>query len=470
VQSGNSQEAAESLGELAQLYHTYGFVDAAAAGYSGASRLLPADPRWPHLLGVLHRAEGRLAEAEDAFRSALELHGAAPALRVHLGRLLLEQGRLDEAEGVLQPILVAGAVDPAAIACQGEIELARGRFTEAVRLLDLALGLVPDANRLHYPLASALRGLGDLEAARRHLGLAGEVGLRPADALLDRLDQLQTGHTAHMRRGEQAYAKGRAREAVEEFTRALAFEPRSVSARIGLAATLAAAGRGEDAIAPLREALAIEPDNAVVHYDLGALLLARGEAEAAVRHLRTAIALRPDDGPARMALARALRAHGDRSAATIELRELLSREPAHAEPWLTLAQWLVDDRDWPAVLPTLERAHELLPGHPAVTATLARWLAAAPAEALRDGERAHSLALEGFAADERPQHAETVALALAELGRCAEAAVWQREALSRLDGAESEPFRRRLEEGLARYRDAQGTHCRPPFGAADERP
>jgi hypothetical protein len=116
----------------------------------------------------------------------------------------------------------------------------------------------------------------------------------------------------------------------------------------------------------------------------------------------------------------------------------------------------------------LERAREASPGDPRIASTLGRALATAPDPALRDGARAHSLALEGFDGDERPTHVEVVALALAELGRCAEAAVWQREALSRLDG-EASPTRQRFEESLARYQ-ASGSSCRPPIAANSTRP
>jgi tetratricopeptide (TPR) repeat protein len=420
--------------------------------------LEPDDPRWPHLLGVLRRDEGRHEEAEAELRAALSMRGAAPAVRLHLARLLFDQNRLDEAVETLQPALAAAAVDPAAIATQGEIELARGNAGEAARLLDLALGLVPAANRLHYPLANAKRALGDDEGFQRHLAAAGEVGLRPADPLLDRLESLQVGHTAHMHRAERAYARGRFEDAAAEYQKALAASPEDVASRIGLAAALASAGREAEAVTPLRDALRLEPGNANAHFGLGSLLLARGEAEQAAAHFRSVLALRPADGAAQLGLARALASQGLHDEAISELRGLLARDPSDDEAWLVLAQWLANRSDWQGMVQTLEDARKALPGHPRVASTLARALAAVPDPGLRDGRRAHQLALEGFAADERWSHAETVALALAELDRCAEATVWLREALSRLDGSEPPGARKRLEEAIARYR--AGPPCR----------
>ena len=128
------------LGELGQLYHAYGFAAAAESAYLEAASGAPTDPRWPHLLGVLFQAEGRLDEAERAYRNELALPGASAAARVQLARVLLEQNRPGEGESTLGPLLDAATVDPAAIACQGEIALALGQHAEAARLLDLALG------------------------------------------------------------------------------------------------------------------------------------------------------------------------------------------------------------------------------------------------------------------------------------------------------------------------------------------
>ena len=461
-------ERAAAAGELGQLYQAYGFAAAAESAYLEAAGGAPTDPRWPHLLGILLQAEGRLDEAERAYRTELALPGASAAGRVQLARVLLEQNRPGEAESTLGPLLEAATVDPAAIACQGEIALALGQHAEAARLLDLALGLVPEATRLHHPLASALRAIGDLEEARRHLALAGEVGLRPVDPWIDRVESLPTGERAHTLRGQRAYERGRYQEALTEFEQAVAAAPTSAPARVSLAAALAATGRTPEAVAQLREALRLEPDDSTAHLDLGSLLLATGEPREAVVHLRRASELSPADGEAKLELALALAAAGNREDAMAELRALVGSEPRSIDASLTLAQWLVEGGDWPTAIRVLEQARAASPASPRIASTLGRALATAPDPALRDGARAHALALEGFAGDERATHAEVVALALAELGRCAEAAVWQREALSRLDGGAS-TTRRRLEENLARYQ-AGGASCRSPLGSAAARP
>jgi tetratricopeptide (TPR) repeat protein len=110
-------------------------------------------------------------------------------------------------------------------------------------------------------------------------------------------------------------------------------------------------------------------------------------------------------------------------------------------------------------LEVLEAAQGNLPGSGRVLHGLARLLAACPDPALRNGARALELALRVHTARSTAAHAETVALALAESGRCEEAARWQRTAI---EAARREGPAERvapLESSLARYE--QGKPCRP---------
>jgi hypothetical protein len=72
----------------------------------------------------------------------------------------------------------------------------------------------------------------------------------------------------------------------------------------------------------------------------------------------------------------------------------------------------------------------MLPRSYRVTFALGRLLAAAPDLTLRDGAKALPLAQATYQTRASPASAETVAMALAELGRCAEAVEKQREAIA----------------------------------------
>ncbi len=102
----------------------------------------------------------------------------------------------------------------------------------------------------------------------------------------------------------------------------------------------------------------------------------------------------------------------------------------------------------------LDEAYRRHPGRVTTTTTLARLLAAAPDQAVRDGGRAFLLATDAFNADAAPVHAETVALALAELGRCAEAAEWMRRAVASAERSADAAEAARLKGELPRYEAA----------------
>jgi tetratricopeptide (TPR) repeat protein len=85
----------------------------------------------------------------------------------------------------------------------------------------------------------------------------------------------------------------------------------------------------------------------------------------------------------------------------------------------------------------LGEAQELLPDSGLLARALARVLAASPDPTLRDGERALQLAERIFQAQNSPEHAELLALALAELGRCSEAAALTAQIVEALRGLQA---------------------------------
>ncbi len=293
-------------GDLGQAYLAYGFNDAAADRFRAAAALAPGDPRWPYLLGAADQAAGRLDDAAAAFTRALEMSPAAAAGWVHLGEIRLLQGRPEEAEAALRKAAAVPATNAAARSLLGQAALARRDFKAAVEHLEAAIAAVPAANRLHYPLALAYRGLNDRVRAEEHLARAGQVGLKAPDPLLDGVADLRLGERVALMRGRVAAQAGRYADAAQEFRKALAARPESVEARVNLGSVLASAGDRDGAAEQLREALRLDPSNVTAHFNLGSLLA----AEQARPHLEAVVAARPEDAEARRLLAQALRGGG----------------------------------------------------------------------------------------------------------------------------------------------------------------
>lgn len=439
-------------GDLGQVYLAYGFNDAAADCFRAAAALEPGDPRWPYLLGAADQAAGRLDGAADAFTRALEKAPNVAAGWVHLGEIRLLQGRLDDAEAALGKAAAVPATNAAARSLLGQAALARRDFKAAVEHLEAALAAVPAANRLHYPLALAYRGLNDRARAEEHLARAGQVGLKAPDPLLDGVADLRLGERVALMRGRVAAQAGRYTDAAQEFRKALAARPESVEARVNLGSVLASAGDRAGAAEQLREALRLDPSNVTAHFNLGSLL-APAEARP---HLEAVVAARPEDAEARRLLAQALRDGGHLPEALEQYGQAVALAPGDEAARLGEAETLVRLGRFAEARRRLEDGLARMPTSGLLGHALARLLAACPDRSVRDGARALPLAQAVWQAQPTAEHARMVAMAMAELGRCREAAEWQRAALERArqQGASGEG----LERELAAY---QGASCRP---------
>jgi len=458
----DSAALAEAYGELGKLLHAYQLLDAARAAYRNAAHLAPKDAIWTYYLGHARRQDGDLDGAIEAWNRTLVTLGRGDStLLSHLGRAHQARGDLEQAAKLLEQALVLEPGNAAAEASLGEIALARDDAPRAIVLLEAALQAVPAADRLYYPLAMAYRKAGQSEHARALLARRGRVGLKVADPRLDALEALKNGERVHLLRGRQAFAAGRFREAAAAFRQAAAADPSSGRARVNLGTALARMGDNQGAIAAFREALELEPRNATAHLNLGQLLLRRGDHEG-LSHLESAVREGPADGVSHRVLADALRKAGRLEEALAAYHQAAVWKPDDEPAILGKAAVLVTLERYGEARAWLEEAHHRMPSAGRIAIALARLLAASPDLDQRDGARALRLAESIFAATHGAQDARLVALALAELGRCQEAASRLRQAIDAL--TPDDPQRYALDGPLARY--AAGPPCRPPTGGS----
>lgn len=352
---------AQAYAELGLFYHAHAFLDSARPAYRSAASLVPDDPRWPHALGLLELDGGDPEAAAQAFEAALRLDASNPATRIGLAEIRIEQGRLDEADALLRAVLELHPAEPSALAARGRLALERRDWRLAVESLDAALALVPEAERLHYSLALAHRGLGDLDAARRHLEMRGSVGVRPADPVRAAIAERQGGARAMILRGRRAFGNQRWAEAAAAFARAVEADPESVAARVNLGAALVATGDLDGAGEALRAALALDPENGETHYNLGRVALLRGRGDDAVEAFTRALAIDPDDVESRRQLAVALQVAGQPERAIDELARVLADSPLDEDAHLARAQLLVDRERLDEALDALRAARRALP-------------------------------------------------------------------------------------------------------------
>ena len=422
AKDNSSRELAEAYGSLARVYHAYEFLESAEPAYVNARRLAPGNSEWPHLLGILYQQTGRLEDAAEAFAAARRLQPRDYAASVALGDIYLSLNRLVDARDQFQSVIeILPAVAHRGL---GDVAMRGRKFAEAVEHYRAVLDRVPRATAIHYSLAMAYRGMGRMEQAREHLERRGSESVYADDPIITSVQSLIRGERAWVMQGRRAYDAGQFNAAVEAFTKALEAAPSSVTARVNLGSALVQLRRDADAVTYFRDALQLSPGEPGVAEALIGALVRLGRDGEAIDAFSRASSYRPDDEGSLVGVAILL-------AARERFREAIT---------------------------VLEDAHQRFPDRTATATTLARLLASSPDVSLRDGQRALQMAMAVNDAEPMPAHAETIALALAELGRCGEAVDWMKRAVSSAERGKNAAEAARLTGELPKY---QRPACRP---------
>jgi tetratricopeptide (TPR) repeat protein len=342
--------------------------------------------------------------------------------------------------------------------------MSKRSYAEAVDHFEKTLAQVPGANRVHYSLAMAYRGLGDVEKVKAHLAQQGPVGVRVADPLVDSLQDLIAGERVHLARGKVAFEARRYGEAAAEFRKAIASRPESLTARVNLGAALTQLGDLNGAVEQFEAALRVEPQSVNAHYNLAVILARQNKHDEAISHLRSALTAEPQDLTARFLLAQELLKSERADEALAEYSRVVQADPNNEAALLELVKLLYRKGQFKQALDTLEKGHAQNPQKGRTIVLLTYLLATSPELELRNGTRATDLAQSVYKATGKFQHAALVALALAESGRCNEALEWQKQAIAAAEKQENADLLTKLRADLKRYEGAQT--CRPAADAS----
>jgi tetratricopeptide (TPR) repeat protein len=462
IKDPGSTEAklSEAYGAMGEMYQAYSLSGPARECYVNASRLASKDFRWVYLLAKLDQQDGRVDEAIRRYRIAALLRPEYVAVPVNLGNIYLELNHLEDAQTSFVTALKIEKNNPAAYYGLGQVALSRRSYAEAIDYLEKALTQAPEANRIHYSLAMAYRGVSDAEKAKAHLAQQGLVGVRAKDPLVDSLQDLIHGERVHLIRGRQALEAKRYGEAAGEFRKAIAAKPDSITAHVNLGAALTQTGDLKGAAEQFEKALRIDPENTNAHYNLAVLLANENKHEEAIAHLQSVSSISPNDLSARFLLAQQLLKSKRLEEALAQFTRVVQADPNNEEALLERVKLLQWKRRYKEVLDGLEKGHSQYPQKGQTAVMLAYFLAASPQYDLRDGARALRLAHLVYGASGSLEHGVLVGLALAELARCSEAAEWQRKLIAAAQEQHKDDLITTLKANLHRYEKAQS--CRPP--------
>ncbi len=470
---------------LGRLYLDLARLDEAEALFS---RALKTDDR----SAAAHHGLGRVAQERGEWRAslahlerALELQPGASSIHYLLGIAHRELGEMTAARQHLrlnehEPVIFSDPeVDRLDALIEGgryylqlgDLALGRGNRALAIRAYREAVRRGPRDALAHYNLGLTLANAGSRDEGLAHLQEAVELDPDYRDA--------------HFNLGVVLEEEERVSEAEGHFSRALEIDPDDDEARLAWARSLARVGRGAEGEAVLEKMLAQDPGNPEVSLALAEALDVMGRSEEAESILAAVIddprdatlAAQAHDGLSRLALRR-----GSRSEAIEHLRAAVKIEPRLPGGFERLGTLLGQEGAFREAAVEFGRAAELEPrsfsvrfgqamalllsGQSAETKRavaeaiefvdedlplrhlLARLLATAPEPEVRDGARALTIASEVYRSRPTADHAETVAMALAEEGDFEQAVKWQEQALALAASApprQRADMRRRLE-------------------------
>jgi tetratricopeptide (TPR) repeat protein len=392
---------------------------------------------WPnnagarYLAGLAALEQGDVDRAIAEFVEATRADDEATDGALLAAQLYLRKGDFERAiqmadrqydhrkPGRLQALLVAGRA-----------EQARGGLAGAQLIAEKAAREFPKEPHAVSYHASVVRRIEGPKAAAKQLA-ASDVDLTdPAnEAAIRMLAEL------HAEAGEPARALALADAGVAKHADSAFFH--ELRGRI-----LVVTGKPDEARTELERALEIDPEHAAASAALGTLLGRSGDVAGGLELLDAAAKLEPDEPDHAYQAALLVLAQGKEDDAIARLRAILERDPTHASSCNELA-WLLASRkqDLPLAQTLALRAVRLNPG-PEELDTLG-WvhLQSGNAKAAADALRA-SLAVRPDAPGSRYR----LGLALAALGRTAEAERALREALAGGDFRESGDARARLAE------------------------
>ena len=436
-------ELAAAFGEMGRLLMA-AQSEAAEPYFINAQALDPRDHRWPYYLAHLARRKGDLPNAASLLERVLELQPDEMAAAFWLGDIYLAQGNPDAAEPRFAAVLERQPSSLSARFGLGRTALAKEQYRRAVEHLEDVLARDPQAAGAHYPLALAYSGLGDARSAERHLKLRREHDILPADPLMVEIDELLESAQTFESIGLRALDRQDWNEAAAQFRRGLEVEPENAALRHRLGTALYMRGEHAAARAEFERILRSSPEFARAHYSLGVLEAGEGRHAEAVKYFATAVRHQPDYTEARLRWAASLRAMRRPGESLDQYERVLAVNPANVEARMGQALALVQLRRYVDARDRLAEAVNAYPQERAYAHALARLLAAAPDDRVRNGQRALTLVQDVLRNQQpTPDVGETMAMALAELGRYV-----------RGDGDPEGPHRRRRTSRRPRRRAA----------------
>lgn len=217
----------------------------------------------------------KLLEAEQCYRSGMQVNPGDPICYANLGYVLLEQRRLAEAEDMLTKAVDLNPADSDSHYLLANLKRDCGEWREAVICYRRALTIKPDFSLCRRDLCIALAQTGELQEAQAVMNQGPAFG---SDTL-----------NYHFFSGLLNIETGNFVAAIACFSLAAQLKPKDAVILLNLSTAQIAVGDYFTGLRTTQEVLAFAPDNAQAYANLAAAYRMTGQRELAIENYRNSL-------------------------------------------------------------------------------------------------------------------------------------------------------------------------------------
>jgi len=264
----------------AQALEQQGKLPEAEKAWRQITQANPQDAAAFASLGLVLSKQGKYEQAVPAYRNAIALNPKLPGIHLNWGLAEFKQEHFEAAVAALTAALAADPQNVQVLTLLGLSCYGAKHFAEAAKYLELPTKADPKNIELHRVLAQSC-----LSAKQYSCALA---------EFRQILEQDPDSAAAHMLSGEALDGLGRTVEAIPEFEAAVKAAPRGPNVHFGLGYLYWKQHKYDEAKAAFVNELSIDPAHAQALAYLGDIELKRNQPEKALPLLNKATQLRDD--------------------------------------------------------------------------------------------------------------------------------------------------------------------------------
>lgn len=353
-------------GRFGMVLSAHEFTPEATECFQNATRLDPAEFRWPYLLAIALEATNPETSAR-AYREAIARAPREVLPQIRLAELQQQQGEFDAATSLLENLKVI-APDNARIHFRlAQLLFQQQRLEDAFNSLTTARSLAP-RNRmiaeLMMQVGHARRLSGVSLDGRAPVDLKEANETRWADAILEQVQSLRRDAYWNALHAKALMESGQHAAAISELEQAITAVPDDWTLRTQLIRACLQVKEWERADRVLNQSIDQFPHVAELFRLRGTVRLMRNEWGLAVQDYRQAIALKPDDAAAYADLGFCLQQLGEMGDARQAFTEALRLDSSLEGARIQFARLLIETKNFEQARQTVETLLKANPDHP----------------------------------------------------------------------------------------------------------